>query len=257
MWQKDVSFSVPLKKLIPKFKPLTLVWINPGSFLMGSSGDKSDYVHGYEKPFKATISQGYWLGKFLVTQEQWDIVMGIDQSQNKQLQDLPVVNINREEALSFCTTLNNLFEAQLPSGYRFSLPTEMQWEFACRAGTTTKFYNGDDVSNLSDIAWSYENSLGHIHPVGEKEPNAWGLHDMLGNVFEWCYDFGAPYPSGDAVDWIGNANELTGMFRGGSSYQSYSLAYSVAGYIFYCSTRGYSFADSKTPNIGFRLCLRH
>lgn len=249
-WQKGVSFSVSLKKLNHKSKPLTLVWINPGSFLMGSSGNKNDYEHGYEKPFKATVSQGYWLGKFPVTQEQWDAVMGVNQIDIKQLPDLPMVNINREEALLFCTMLNNIFKDQLPKDYRFSLPTEMQWEFACRAGTTTKFCNGDDASNLSDIAWFHENSSGHIHPVGKKKPNAWGLHDMLGNVMEWCYDFGAPYPSGDAVDWVGNQNTITGMFRGGSCY-------SLADYMLYCSTRGYSMTIVKMEHLGFRLSLRH
>jgi formylglycine-generating enzyme required for sulfatase activity len=139
---------------------------------------------------------------------------------------------------------------QLPFGYKFGLPTEMQWEYACRADTHTKYYNGDDTLNLSKIAWHSDNSLGHPHPVGEKEPNAWGLYDMIGNVWEWCYDFVSPYPSEPAVNWVGNKNKSAGIFRGGDYLSSIDSGN------FYCSTRGYSWVNAKAPLLGFRLGLR-
>ena len=126
-------------------------------------------------------------------------------------------------------------------------PQRMQWEYACRAGTQTNFFRGDDGINLSKVAWINDNSLGYPHPVGEKEPNAWGLYDMLGNVWEWCYDFASPYPSEHTLDWIGNGHKSTGIFRGGDCL---SLSEDI-----HCSTRGYSWTDLRTPYLGFRLSL--
>ncbi len=249
-FQQGVSLSLPLKDPLSKKQPLSLVWIEAGSFMMGSVGEKSEYRHDYEKPFMGTIIHGFWLGQHPVTQNQWQVVMGNNPSQYQACPNCPVENVNREESLSFCTALNRMFMGQLPSGYKFSLPTEMQWEYACRAGTRTKYYHGDSALNLSKVAWIDDNSSGHPHPVGEKEPNAWGLYDMLGNIWEWCFGFAAPYPSGHAVDWIGSGRESTGIFRGGDCLGS---ADSEA---LYCSTRGYSWADLRTPYLGFRVCLR-
>ncbi len=249
-FQKGSPFLVPLEKMHSNSQPLSLAWIGPGTFVMGSSGERSLYRHGYERPFKATISHGFWLGKYSVTQDQWQAVMKNNPSRHQPCPDCPVENVNRDEAISFCDMLNRMFISQLPLGYEFSLPTEMQWEYACRSGTQTKYPSGDTALNLSKVAWYDINSSGHPHPVGEKEPNAWGLYDMLGNVWEWCYDFASPYPSGHSVDWLGRGDKSTGIFRGGDcccSVNSDNLC---------CSTRGYSWPDLRTPNLGFRLSLR-
>ena len=247
---EGLPFSLPQTELTVNSKQLLYAWIDPGTFMMGSTGDKSEYIHNYEKPFKGTISCGYWLGQYPVTQAQWQVVMNSNPSQHQSCPDCPIETINREQALSYCNKLNGIFAKQLPSGYRFSLPTEMHWEYASRAGTQMKYYNGNDSSNLHKIAWYEENSP---QPVGEKEPNAWGLYDMLGNVWEWCYDFATAYPSEPATDWIGKGHEQhdpVGIFRGGSFLNL------IDGSELYCSTRGYTWADIKVGHHGFHVCLR-
>ena len=250
VFQKGISFLLPLKKLSANSPPLSLIWIEPGTFMMGSSGEKCEYRHGYEEPFQGTISDGFWLGKYPITQDQWQAVMKSNPSQYQPCPNCPVENLNREEAISFCNQLNRLFSDQLPLGYRFGLPTEMQWEYACRSGTQTKYYHGDDALTLSQVAWYDENSSGHPHPVGEKAPNAWGLYDMLGNVWEWCDDFASPYPAEPTADWVGSMNKSTGIFRGGDCNSSADSD------MLLCSTRGYSLIDIKMPCLGFRLSLR-
>ncbi len=249
-FQKGTSLSLSLKKLTSKMQPLSLVWIAPGNFIMGSNGKKKEYRHGYEKPFKGTIAYGYWLGQYLITQNQWQVIMGNLPSGQSSCPKCPIDKVNREQAILFCNKLNELFTDQLPPSYEFSLPTEMQWEYACRAGAKEDFYYGDDILKLSSMAWYADNSKGRTHSVGTKDPNAWGLYDMIGNVWEWCYDFAAPYPDTSATDWIGDGDKSTGMFRGGncrSSVESCDLYY---------STRGYSWVDLMAPYLGFRLSLR-
>ena len=133
-------------------------------------------------PPSAAIAQPFWLGRTEITQPQWTALMESNASKFNG-NDLPVENVNWSDAMEFCRKLTDRERAagRLPSDYEFALPSDQQWEFACRAGTTSD-YPGD----IDAMAWYFVNSGGKTHPVGTKQPNAWGLYDMLGNVAEWC-----------------------------------------------------------------------
>ncbi|MCP4358535.1 MAG: formylglycine-generating enzyme family protein [Chloroflexi bacterium] len=245
---KDESFVIPLEGLLSNAKALHMNWINPGTFTMGSPKDEPGRS-STEDQFTLILSHGFWLGRYPVTQTQWEAVVGSNPSHYHNNPNYPVENIDWTQATLFSETLNKRFKRVLPVGYNFGLPTEAQWEFACRAGTQSRFFNGDDPNLLSKIAWYSENSDGHPHPVGEKRPNRWGLYDMLGNVFEWCYDSTSEYPKRLAQDWFGESSHRTRSLRGGSYGQS-----SIGGVS--CASRGYWRKNLKRQHIGFRLCLR-
>ena len=234
---------------------LDLVWIAPGSFPMGASPKQIPPDAVRAPPMTVTLTQGYWLGKFEVTQGQYEALIGSNITQVRRQvggtspnpqswynfpshgvgPDLPVYYITREAALEFCRklTFQERAAGRLPPGYEYTLPTSAQWEYACRAGTTTRYYNGDDSAKLDDIAWiAKEDHLmmeqpvpaTPVHPVGQKQPNAWGLYDMLGNVMEWCIDtrFGSDegYPGGAFNDFAEDYEgfKMLTTLRGGSVY---------------------------------------
>jgi formylglycine-generating enzyme required for sulfatase activity len=161
---------------------LQMLLIPAGEFMMGSS-DKA--APDNEPRHRVRITRPFYFGKYLVTQQQWETVMGKNPSYF-QGATKPVENFEWEDCRQFLEKLN----AKLGRKYgRFVLPTEAQWEYACRAGTTTRFYFGDDVKKVGEYAWYLENSHGTTHPIGEKKPNPWGLYDMGGNVTELCQDW--------------------------------------------------------------------
>lgn len=167
---------------------LKLVRIPAGSFMMGSNNGNND-----EWPeHKAVIPKPFYMGATEVTRAQWKAVMGSDPSFLKFIKDdnLPVEQVLWEEAMEFCKKLTETEKAKgnLPEGYEYRLPLEAEWEYCCRAGSTTKYCFGDDENMLGEYAWFYGNSDLKTHPVGTKKPNAWGLYDMHGNVQEWCMD---------------------------------------------------------------------
>ena len=187
-------------------------WCPPGKFKMG---DKERVA--------VTLSRGFWMGKYGVTQAQYQFVMGKNPSEWKGA-FLPVETVSWTEATEFCEKLTKLEReaGRLPEGWEYRLPTEAQWEYACRAGTQSTFSFGDDAEELGRYAWSRENAYdigeNYAHEVGKKLPNAWKLHDMHGNVWEWCRDWYTMKLPG------GNNPEVTSktairVIRGGSWYR--------------------------------------
>ena len=187
--------------------------IPAGEFMMGSLGTESDR-YDEETQHRVSITKPFYLGVTEVTQEQYQKVMGTNPSEFKGAQN-PVETVNWVDAVEFCRKLS-LMSAEKTAGHVYRLPTESEWEYACRAGTTTAYSFGDDASRLSDYGWFGGNS--GTHPVGEKKPNAWGLYDMHGNVYEWCQDWFGPYRSGLATDPTGATSGSYRVIRGGSWY---------------------------------------
>ena len=199
-------------RVIPDLK-LELNWIPPGSFVMGSPAELAK--NKAETPqFQVTITQGFWLGRTEVTQAQYEAVIKENPSTFKDGgPDAPVERVSWIDAMAFCEKLNEreASAGRLPDGFRYTLPTEAQWEYACRAGTTDE-YPGDPAI----MAWYDGNSGGKTHTVATKQPNAWGLYDMSGNVLEWCLDWYGEYPRGPAIDPAGPRTGYYRMARGGS-----------------------------------------
>jgi formylglycine-generating enzyme required for sulfatase activity len=188
---------------------MRLMPIPTGSFSMGSVlGDAS------ERPVHlVTIATPFWLGEFEVTQAQWRRVMGTGPSKFSG-PSLPVEQVSWEDAQEFCRKLTERERAagRLPKGYVYRLPTEAEWEYACRAGA------GDAelaLGSVSDGGWHRENSGGGTHAVGQKKANAWGLCDMRGNVWEWCADWMGDYPESSETDPTGAPSGTRRVLRGG------------------------------------------
>ena len=184
---------------------MEFVRIPAGEFLMGSTSQGGFYS---EQPVtRVRISRAFELGKHEVTQAEWQAVMGSNPSHFDECGgDCPVEKVSWDEVQEFIGRLN-----ALEGEARYRLPTEAEWEYAARAGTTTDRYAG----NLDAIAWYDGNSGGRPHPVGRKAPNAWGLHDMLGNVYEWVQDWYGAYPGGSVTDPQGPAAGSDRVARGG------------------------------------------
>ena len=178
---------------------MEFVPIRPGTFSMGEK----------RSAHNVTLTRPFYLGKYEVTQEQWEAVMGGNPS-HFQGKKLPVETVSWEDCQTFVRKLGE----KVP-GRTFRLPTEAEWEYACRAGSTTTYYYGNPEADLKDYGWYVGNSDGATHPVGEKNPNAWGLFDMHGNVWEWCADWYGDYPKGDVTDPSGPSAGMARVTRGG------------------------------------------
>jgi formylglycine-generating enzyme required for sulfatase activity len=193
---------------------LEMVLIPAGQFLMGSSDSDKD-ARGAEKPqHQVRITKPFYLGKYEVQQEQWEAVMGNNPSYFKGPKN-PVEAVSWNDCQHFLDKLNK--RQGNPAG-KFVLPTEAKWEYACRAGSKTRYCFGDDASKLDEYAWYGKNSDGKTHPVGEKKPSAWGLYDMHGNVWEWCQDWYGDgyYAKSPTDDPTGPATGSYRVIRGGS-----------------------------------------
>ena len=204
---------------------LEMLRIPAGTYQRGSP-DAEAGRRGDEVQHTVTISRPFLMGKTQVTQELWQRVI-VGNPSRFLGNDLPVERVEWFDAVRFC---NRLSEMQgLEPAYRISgsdviwdagadgyrLPTEAEWEHACRAGTTTRYHTGDSEADLARAGWYAANSAGKTHPVGRKDPNAWGLHDMHGNVWEWCWDWYGDYPTDQVKDPTGPPTGTGRVLRGG------------------------------------------
>lgn len=163
------------------------------------------------------LSRDYWLGKHEVTQGEFQAITGKNPSKFTGDSNRPVEKVTFLDAAAYCAELNRRQReaGRLPPDYEYRLPTEAEWEYACRTGGTGKFSFGDDPAAAGEYAWTEENSDGTSHPVGGKKPNAWGFHDLHGNVWEWCQDWFSEYPRQSQMDPVGPPAGKFKVFRGG------------------------------------------
>ncbi len=213
---------------------MEFAWCPPGSFMMGSTkADRKKAVESLppelpattrrstERAIRAegpkhrvTITRGFWMAKTEVTQAQWQQVMGTNPSRFKDAGlDTPVETVSWNDCQVFLRKLNELLAGRKAGVFR--MPTEAEWEYACRAGTETAYYFGDDPGRLGEYAWYGRNSGMKTRPVAQKKPNAWGLYDMHGNVWEWCEDRYGRYSQGNAVDSGSPSSRSGRVGRGG------------------------------------------
>ncbi len=189
------------------------VFIPAGEFLMGSPNTETQRGSDEGPQHRVWISTPFYMGKYEVTQAQWQAIMRKNPSTFKGEDTLPVESVSWEDCQKFCRWLS----ARV--GQTVRLPTEAEWEYACRAGSPTKFYFGDRYSDLDDYAWYSKNSGKKTHPVGRKKPNAFGLYDLHGNVWEWCEDVWHDHYRGAPTDgsaWTKGGNSARRIVRGGS-----------------------------------------
>ncbi len=223
-------------------------WCPPGKFLMGSPKNEAGRAEFESPQVEVELTQGYWLGKFEVTQDEWQQMMGTKPSRFHGAKTLPVENISWKEASKFCELLTQQERARgsIPAGWEFRLPTEAQWEYACRAGTTTAYSFGPSTEGLGDYMWYSYNSQIHTNEVGRKQPNAWGFHDMHGNVWEWCRDwFQNKLPGG--VDPLVTEVGTGRVFRGGG--------WESAAHLCRTAFRSGQVPDEAGHVLGFRVAL--
>ena len=203
---------------------MDMIWCHPGAFTMGSPANEASRGSD-ETQTQVTLTQGFYLGKHEVTQAQWNVVMGTSPSQFTG-NDRPVEKVNWTEAKGFCEQLTIMEQnaGRLPPGWAYVLPTEAQWEYACRAGTTTIFSWGDTATS-TQANFKGTNPYGgattgpnlqQTTDVGSYGANPWGFFDMHGNVWEWCSDWKANYPNGPLTDPMGPASGSSRVLRGGS-----------------------------------------
>ncbi|WP_438479796.1 formylglycine-generating enzyme family protein [Oleiharenicola lentus] len=216
---------------------IAMIWVEPGTFLASSPLAQEDDT-------LVTLSRGYWLSRTEITEEQWLAVVSDVALVSRRGAHYPADQLQWESAMRFCQLLTARERAagRLPTGYNYALPTEAQWEYACRAGTTGPFSGDPDA-----MAWHRENSGGQLHPVAQKLPNAWGFYDMHGNVVEWCLDYYESYPGGSVTDPVGPVIEQFRIVRGGSVGSGRGGCRS--------GVRLWGRSASKGINTGFRVAL--
>ncbi len=233
---------------VPTGRDFEFTWVEPGAFTMQGPPTKPN-GELRDGPFRATLTRGFWLGRYPVTQAQWDAVTGTQPSRFDGCPDCPVEQVSWSDAVAFAAELGSAHGDGLPEPYRFGLPTEAQWEYACRSGTTTEFSTGDGEGALAEAGWYFANSGGRTHPVGQKAPNAWGFYDMHGNVGEWCRDWADDYPTEPRVDWAGAETGTAKMIRGGGFGARYAGGMSCSG------GRCQVLPDTRARSVGVRLAI--
>jgi formylglycine-generating enzyme required for sulfatase activity len=215
---------------------MTFCWCPAGKFTMGSPKSEADRGDD-ENQVEVTLSQGFWMAKTEVTQAQWQALMGNNPSWFKG-ENLPVDSVSWEDAQEFLTKVNAI--VGISDGGKMVLPTEAQWEYAARAGETGPYSGGA----LDEVAWYAGNSGSEAHPVGTKTPNAWGLSDMSGNMWEWCADYYVIKLEG-GIDPQGGSSGADRVYRGGSWHDN--ARYCRVAY------RYFIIPSSANSNFGFRV----
>ena len=204
----------------PTPPPPRLVWISPGTFLLGSPTNELDRSPGEGPQTQVTLTYGFWIGQYEVKQIEYQSILHVNPSWFIGDPDVPVESVSWEDGTNYCARLTDheRLAGRLPAGYVYRLPTEAEWEYAARAGTTTRFSYGDDPGylQLTNYAWYAANGGDQTHPVGQKLPNPWGLYDMYGNVREWCMDWYWGYPGGSVTNPTGPSSGSARVIRGGS-----------------------------------------
>lgn len=254
--QKKISgyFGPNAGDIIANSIGMKLIYIPAGDFMMGSPDSESGRDKDELLIPQVTISGGFYMGLYEVTQSQWSSIMGtsVSQQRNKINQSWllkgegetnPMYFVSWEEAVTFCEKLSQ------KEGRSYTLPTEAQWEYACRAGSRTRYSFGDNDSQLGDYAWYDKNGNGTTHPVGQKKPNGWGLYDMHGNVWEWCLDWYGEsyYSSSPASDPQGTGSGQCRVLRGGSWNNDSNCR---------SADRGFNAPSFAFSHVGFRVvCL--
>jgi formylglycine-generating enzyme required for sulfatase activity len=243
------SFEAPRKKSVrlPNGPEVHFSYIPAGSFMMGSPKDEQERQTDEGPVREVRIRKAFYMGIYEVTQKQWAAVMGENPSVFQTFPDAgehPVDRVSWHDAQRFIKKLNALDLG------RFRLPTEAEWEYACRANTQTRYHWGTDTSDwqVHDYAWAFPLAEGRSHPVGQKKPNAWGLYDMSGNVWEWCQDWRSErYSPDDTLDPKGAAEGKKKVYRGGSWFNKPATLRSA-------NRNGHP-PNERQPNTGLRLVL--
>ncbi len=248
---------------LPDGASLDIISCPEGVFYMGSLKEELGRSDN-EEFHQVKITKSFYIGKYEVTQAQYKALMGKYPSEYSQDTSKPVYTVSYEDAKAFCNLLNTRFANSIPNGYTFDLPTEAQWEYACRAGTTTSLNSGKDITtaadaecpNLNEVGWYAKNSDSTAHPVGQKKPNKWGIYDMHGNVEEWVRDWYADdYDNGDQGEvgylWNDPTGPKTGELRVVKGGGYYSLPDACR------SARRFGLPPTVNDNkfLGFRVAL--
>jgi len=237
---------------------MTLKLIPAGEFFMGSPNDAMEAEKDEKPSHRVRLSKAFYLGIHEVTQGQYQAVMGDNPGHFKGSDDLPVESVSWLDAVKFCNKLSERekrtpfyridgSQVTLAGGNGYRLPTEAEWEYACRAKSTTLYPFGDDAGKLGECAWYSSNSESKTHPVGQKLPNAWGVYDMLGNVWEWCadgYDENY-YASSPPADPPGAPGASLRVIRGGGWHGDPGSCRPA--------NRGWSAPASRNGDLGFRV----
>jgi formylglycine-generating enzyme required for sulfatase activity len=256
--RSEVAYAKNLTIQLSRDVKLEFVLIPAGRFVMGSPRDEQGHRPD-ETQHLVTITRPFYLGKYSITQEQYEAAIGDNPSsfsangmeqalvQGLVTRKFPVESVTWADARAFCERLGK----NDPRKRHFSLPTEAEWEYACRAGTNGPFISGADPEALVDYAWFDKNAGRRTHPVGEKKPNAWGLYDMQGNVWQWCEDTHAPFTDQPATDPLCTAvvAKREHVFRGGAWLEETREGMRIAWRCF--GAEGY-----RSNYIGFRVVLR-
>ena len=245
------SYQVTVQPVVRPPAPAGFVWLPGGQFTMGSPATEQDRISNEGPQTQVTLTRGFYLGQRKVTQGEYLAVIGSNPSYFTGDTSRPVEQVNWYDATNYCAqlTARELTAGRISANWAYRLPTETEWEYACRAGTTTRFYYGDDPSYtlVGEYAWYLVNSGMATHPVGQKQPNSWGLFDMTGDVWEWCSDWFGDYPGGSVSDPKGPTSGSWRVMRGSS--------WGVVGPVCRSAFRNNSSSSNRSSDLGFRVVL--